>query len=48
VFRRINSRYENWAEIECQLFTKDANSIYHTTTRVPDAELAELEVMEPK
>jgi hypothetical protein len=48
VFRRINSRYENRAELECQLFTKDANTIYHSTTRVPDAELAEMDVVEPK
>jgi hypothetical protein len=48
VFRRINSRYENRAELECQLFTKDASSIYHSTSRVPDTDLAEMDVVEPK
>jgi hypothetical protein len=48
VFRRTNARYENRAELECQLFTRDANTIYHTTTRVPDTDLAEMDVVEPK
>ena len=47
VFRRANVRYENQAELECQPVTRDANTLYHSVTRVADTELAELAVVEP-
>ena len=47
VFRRANVRYENHYEVECQPVTRDANTVYHSLTRVPDTDLAELQVVEP-
>jgi hypothetical protein len=48
LFRRVNQRYENGAELECQPFTRDPATMYHSTTRVPDTDLPELDVVEPK